>query len=223
MEADIASQAVGLGTNTDFSLMSLFLRADIIVKSVIVILIACHKTKTKFLKMIKIASKASRAAADQAKGDASAKAGDKLEEEAKELQKLAKNGQEKTAASAKTVAEQKAHIQKLSSTLGDSTTNLEAMESQSVYFKNCAARDGLFLDSILEPADGTESIIGDADLLAKLRKAREEFEANYSKKDFRQTKRKRCEELDAEFETQLEKRNKRAEEKKAAAAAAAAQ
>ena len=30
MEADIASQAVGLGTNTDFSLMSLFLRADII-------------------------------------------------------------------------------------------------------------------------------------------------------------------------------------------------
>ena len=41
MEADIASQAVGLGTNTDFSLMSLFLRADIIVKSVIVILIAC--------------------------------------------------------------------------------------------------------------------------------------------------------------------------------------
>ena len=41
MEADIASQAVGLGTNNDFSLMSLFLRADIIVKSVIVILIVC--------------------------------------------------------------------------------------------------------------------------------------------------------------------------------------
>ena len=41
MEADIASQAVGLGTNTDFSLMSLFLRADIIVNSVIVILIVC--------------------------------------------------------------------------------------------------------------------------------------------------------------------------------------
>ena len=39
MEADIASQAVGLGSNTDFSLMSLFLRADIIVKSVIIILI----------------------------------------------------------------------------------------------------------------------------------------------------------------------------------------
>ena len=41
MEADIASQAVGLGTNIDFSLMSLFLRADIVVKLVILILIAC--------------------------------------------------------------------------------------------------------------------------------------------------------------------------------------
>jgi len=41
MEADIASQAVGLGTNTDFSLLSLFFRADIVVKSVIVILIVC--------------------------------------------------------------------------------------------------------------------------------------------------------------------------------------
>ena len=41
MEADIASQAVGLGTNTDFSLINLFLRADIVVKSVIVILIVC--------------------------------------------------------------------------------------------------------------------------------------------------------------------------------------
>jgi len=41
MEADIASQAVGLGTNTDFSILSLFLRADIIVKSVIIILILC--------------------------------------------------------------------------------------------------------------------------------------------------------------------------------------
>jgi biopolymer transport protein TolQ len=41
MEADIASQAVGLGSNTDFSLLSLFLRADIIVKSVIIILIVC--------------------------------------------------------------------------------------------------------------------------------------------------------------------------------------
>ena len=41
MEADIASQTVGLGANTDFSLMSLFFRADIIVKSVIIILIVC--------------------------------------------------------------------------------------------------------------------------------------------------------------------------------------
>jgi biopolymer transport protein TolQ len=41
MEVDIASQAVGLGSNTDFSLMSLFFRADIIVKSVIIILILC--------------------------------------------------------------------------------------------------------------------------------------------------------------------------------------
>ena len=40
MEADIASQAVGLATNTDFSLFNLFLRADFIVKSVILILIA---------------------------------------------------------------------------------------------------------------------------------------------------------------------------------------
>ena len=41
MEADITSQAVGLASNTDFSLLSLFLRADIIVKSVIIMLIAC--------------------------------------------------------------------------------------------------------------------------------------------------------------------------------------
>ena len=41
MEADISSQAVGLASNTDFSLLSLFLRADIIVKSVIIILIVC--------------------------------------------------------------------------------------------------------------------------------------------------------------------------------------
>ena len=41
MEADIASQAIELGTNTDFSLLSLFLRADIVVKSVIIILILC--------------------------------------------------------------------------------------------------------------------------------------------------------------------------------------
>ena len=40
MEADITSQAVGLGSSVDFSLISLFLRADIVVKSVIIILIA---------------------------------------------------------------------------------------------------------------------------------------------------------------------------------------
>ena len=40
MEADISSQAVGLASNTDFSIISLFLRADIIVKSVIIKLIA---------------------------------------------------------------------------------------------------------------------------------------------------------------------------------------
>ena len=40
MEADITSQAVGLASNTDFSLVSLFLRADIIVKSVMINLIA---------------------------------------------------------------------------------------------------------------------------------------------------------------------------------------
>ena len=40
MEAEITSQAVGL-SSTDFSIIKLFLRADIIVKSVIVILIAC--------------------------------------------------------------------------------------------------------------------------------------------------------------------------------------
>ena len=39
MEADIASQAVGLASNTDFSILSLFMRADVIVKSVIIILI----------------------------------------------------------------------------------------------------------------------------------------------------------------------------------------
>ena len=40
MEQDIASQVVGLGGSTDFSLLSLFLRADFVVKSVILILIA---------------------------------------------------------------------------------------------------------------------------------------------------------------------------------------
>ena len=40
MDADLTSQAVGLASNTDFSILSLFLRADFIVKSVIIILIA---------------------------------------------------------------------------------------------------------------------------------------------------------------------------------------
>ncbi len=40
MEADITSQAVGLASNTDFSIVKLFIRADIIVKSVIILLIA---------------------------------------------------------------------------------------------------------------------------------------------------------------------------------------
>jgi len=40
MEADISSQAVGLASSTDFSIVTLFLRADIIVKTVILILIA---------------------------------------------------------------------------------------------------------------------------------------------------------------------------------------
>ena len=40
MEADITTQAVGLASNTDFSIVKLFIRADLIVKSVIIILIA---------------------------------------------------------------------------------------------------------------------------------------------------------------------------------------
>ena len=40
MEADITSQAVGLASNTDFSILQLFIRADIIVKTVILLLIA---------------------------------------------------------------------------------------------------------------------------------------------------------------------------------------
>jgi len=39
MEADITSQAVGLASSADFSILNLFLRADVIVKSVIIILI----------------------------------------------------------------------------------------------------------------------------------------------------------------------------------------
>ena len=41
MEADIASQTVGLASSADFSLMNLFTRADIVVKSVILLLIIC--------------------------------------------------------------------------------------------------------------------------------------------------------------------------------------
>ena len=40
MEQEVATQVVGLGGSTDFSLIQLFLRADFIVKAVIVILIA---------------------------------------------------------------------------------------------------------------------------------------------------------------------------------------
>ena len=41
MEADITSQVIGLASNTDFSILTLFIRADIVVKSVLIILIVC--------------------------------------------------------------------------------------------------------------------------------------------------------------------------------------
>ncbi len=41
MEQDIATQVVGLGGASDFTLWKLFLRADFVVKSVIILLIAC--------------------------------------------------------------------------------------------------------------------------------------------------------------------------------------
>ena len=41
MEQDIATQVVGLGGATDFSLWKLFLRADFVVKFVIILLIIC--------------------------------------------------------------------------------------------------------------------------------------------------------------------------------------
>ena len=41
MEADISTQAVGLASSADFSIVNLFIRADIIVKSVIILLIVC--------------------------------------------------------------------------------------------------------------------------------------------------------------------------------------
>jgi biopolymer transport protein TolQ len=63
MEADISSQAVGLASSADFSLINLFIRADIIVKSVIIILIACSVyswaviiEKFKLFKKINISS-----------------------------------------------------------------------------------------------------------------------------------------------------------------------
>ena len=63
MEADISSQAVGLASSVDFSLISLFIRADIIVKSVIIILIVCSIyswsiiiDKVKLFKKINISS-----------------------------------------------------------------------------------------------------------------------------------------------------------------------
>ena len=63
MEADITSQAVGLASSADFSIINLFLRADIIVKSVIIILIACSIyswaiiiEKIKLFKKINISS-----------------------------------------------------------------------------------------------------------------------------------------------------------------------
>ena len=63
MEADISTQAVGLASSADFSLVNLFIRADIIVKSVIIILIACSIyswaiiiDKIKLFKKINISS-----------------------------------------------------------------------------------------------------------------------------------------------------------------------
>ena len=41
MEQDIAAQVVGLGGASDFSLWKLFLRADFVVKFVIILLIVC--------------------------------------------------------------------------------------------------------------------------------------------------------------------------------------
>ena len=63
MEADISSQAVGLASSADFSLINLFIRADIIVKTVIVLLIVCSIyswaiiiDKVKMFKKINISS-----------------------------------------------------------------------------------------------------------------------------------------------------------------------
>ena len=63
MEQEIASQVVGLGGSTDFSLFKLFLRADFVVKFVIILLIASSIfswalifDKVKLFKRIKIST-----------------------------------------------------------------------------------------------------------------------------------------------------------------------
>ena len=63
MEADITSQAVGLASNTDFSLLQLFIRADMVVKTVLLLLIAASVyswaiifEKIKLFKKINISS-----------------------------------------------------------------------------------------------------------------------------------------------------------------------
>ena len=63
MEADISTQAVGLASSADFSLINLFIRADIIVKTVIILLIVCSIyswaiiiDKIKLFKKINISS-----------------------------------------------------------------------------------------------------------------------------------------------------------------------
>ena len=49
MEADISTQAVGLASSADFSLLNLFIRADIIVKTVIILLLCVYgKTNIPF-------------------------------------------------------------------------------------------------------------------------------------------------------------------------------
>ena len=47
MEQEVATQVVGLGGSTDFGIIQLFLRADFIVKSVIIILIARYFNDTQ--------------------------------------------------------------------------------------------------------------------------------------------------------------------------------
>ena len=67
MEADISSQAVGLASSADFSLINLFIRADIVVKSVIILLIVCSVyswaiiiEKFKLFKKINLSSQESK-------------------------------------------------------------------------------------------------------------------------------------------------------------------